>query len=118
LELPFKPEIKRQERVNARVRYIEGDMTEAERAAFNQNFTAVVADLSLQEKTEWLAGLNGVSISSDAFFPFRDSIDQASKRGVKYIVQTGGSLREDEVIAAADEYGMVMALSGIRLFHH
>ena len=59
-----------------------------------------------------------MSISSDAFFPFRDSIDQASKRGVKYIVQTGGSLREDEVVAAADEYGMVMALSGIRLFHH
>ena len=118
LELPFKPEIKRQERVNARVRYIEGDMTEAERAAFNENFTAAVPEISQQEKAEWLAGLDGVSISSDAFFPFRDSIDQASKRGVKYIVQAGGSLREDEVIAAADQYGMVMALSGIRLFHH
>jgi len=118
LALPFGPQIKRQERVNARVRYIEADMTAAERAAFNQNFTAPVPELSTQERKKWLAGLEGVSISSDAFFPFRDSIDQASKRGVKYIVQTGGSLREDEVIAAADEYGMVMALSGIRLFHH
>ena len=63
-------------------------------------------------------GLDGVCLSSDAFFPFRDSIDQASKRGVKYILQAGGSVREDEVIAAADQYGMVMALSGIRLFHH
>ena len=118
LELPFKAEIKRQERVNARVRYIESGMTEAERTAFNENFNSPVPDLSQQEKAEWLRGLTGVSISSDAFFPFRDSIDQASKRGVKYIVQTGGSLREDEVIAAADEYGMVMALSGVRLFHH
>ncbi len=118
LELPFKDEIKRQERVNARVRYIESDMTDAERAVFNQNFTSPPADLSAEEKAQWLTGLDGVCLSSDAFFPFRDSIDQASKRGVKYILQAGGSVREDEVIAAADGYGMVMALSGIRLFHH
>lgn len=118
LELPFKATVKRQERVNARVRYIESGMTKAEKAAFNENFTTVPPELTEQEKTEWVAKLDGVSISSDAFFPFRDSIDQASKRGVKYVVQTGGSLREDEVVAAADEYGMVMALSGVRLFHH
>ena len=118
LELPFKKEVKRQEKVNARVRYIESGMTKAEKAAFDENFTSVPTELTEKEKAEWVAKLEGVSISSDAFFPFRDSIDQASKRGVKYIVQTGGSLREDEVIAAADEYGMVMGLSGIRLFHH
>lgn len=118
LALPFKDSVKRQERVNARVRYIESDMTEAERAAFNANFTSVPVDLSADEKAQWLGGLKEVCLSSDAFFPFRDSIDQASKRGVKYLLQAGGSVREDEVISAADEYGMVMALSGIRLFHH
>ena len=118
LELPFKDSVKRQERVNARVRYIESDMTDAERAAFNENFTSPPADLSADEKAQWLAGLSDVCLSSDAFFPFRDSIDQASKRGVKYLLQAGGSVREDEVIAAADQYSMVMALSGIRLFHH
>jgi len=57
-------------------------------------------------------------VSSDAFFPFRDNIDQASKRGVHYVVQPGGSNRDEEVIAATDDYGMVMLFSGIRLFHH
>jgi phosphoribosylaminoimidazolecarboxamide formyltransferase/IMP cyclohydrolase len=118
LELPFKDSVKRQERVNARVRYIESDMTEAERAAFNQNFISNPVSLSTDEKAQWLGGLKNVCLSSDAFFPFRDSIDQASNRGVKYLLQAGGSVREDEVISAADEYDMVMALSGIRLFHH
>jgi len=59
-----------------------------------------------------------VSLSSDAFLPFRDNIDQASRHGVKFIVQPGGSARDDAVIAAANEYGMTMAFSGIRLFHH
>jgi len=65
-----------------------------------------------------LTKLAGVSLSSDAFFPFRDNIDQASKRGVHYVVQPGGSNRDEEVIAATDDYGMVMLFSGIRLFHH
>ena len=70
------------------------------------------------EKEEWLMKLAGVCLSSDAFFPFRDNIDQASKRGVQYVVQPGGSNRDEEVIASTDEYGMVMLFSGIRLFHH
>jgi phosphoribosylaminoimidazolecarboxamide formyltransferase/IMP cyclohydrolase len=74
--------------------------------------------LSVVEKEEWLSKLAGVSLSSDAFFPFRDNIDQASKRGVDYVVQPGGSNRDQDVIAATDEYGMVMLFSGIRLFHH
>ena len=62
--------------------------------------------------------ITGSVMASDAFFPFRDNIDQASKRGVDYVVQPGGSNRDKEVIAATDEYGMVMAFTGIRLFHH
>ena len=70
------------------------------------------------EKDEFLKGLDGVALASDAFFPFRDSLDVASTRGVKYVVAAGGSVADAEVIAAADEYKMVMAFSGLRLFHH
>ncbi len=118
LGLRFRPEVKAQERINARVRYIEGDMTGPERKAWLAGLESDPGDLTREEKADWLAGLDGVSLSSDAFFPFRDNIDQASKRGVRYIVVTGGSTRDEEVIAAADEYHMVMAFSGIRLFHH
>jgi len=118
LDLPFRPEVKRQERVNARVRYIEGDMTASERKEWLALFRFEPAELTAPEKAEWIATLRGVSVSSDAYFPFRDNIDQASKRGVQYIVQTGGSIRDDDVIAAANEYGMVMAMSDVRLFHH
>jgi phosphoribosylaminoimidazolecarboxamide formyltransferase/IMP cyclohydrolase len=71
-----------------------------------------------EEKKEWLRKMTGVSLSSDAFFPFRDNIDRASQSGVKYLVQPGGSIQDGDVVAAADGYGMVMAFSGIRLFHH
>ncbi|MCX7045842.1 MAG: phosphoribosylaminoimidazolecarboxamide formyltransferase [Candidatus Sumerlaeota bacterium] len=118
LGLKFKPEVKRQERINARVRYIEGDMTGPEKKAWLEGLASDPGPLTLEEKAEWMTKLKGVSLSSDAFFPFRDNIDQASRRGVKYIVATGGSTRDAEVIAAANEYGMVMAFSGVRLFHH
>jgi phosphoribosylaminoimidazolecarboxamide formyltransferase/IMP cyclohydrolase len=116
--LKFKASVKRQERVNARVRYIEGDMTEVERTAWEQQFEEVPAPLTQSEKEEFVAGLRGVSISSDAFFPFRDSIDHASKLGVQYLVQPGGSVQDKEVIAACDAYGMTMAFSNVRLFTH
>ena len=74
--------------------------------------------LTREEKREWLDKLSGVSLGSDAFFPFRDSIDRASRTGVKYVAEPGGSTRDDLVIDAADEYGMVMAFTGLRLFHH
>jgi phosphoribosylaminoimidazolecarboxamide formyltransferase/IMP cyclohydrolase/phosphoribosylaminoimidazolecarboxamide formyltransferase len=74
--------------------------------------------LTDREKRAWLDTRNGVSLSSDAFFPFRDSIDRAAESGVEYVLEPGGSTRDDLVIAAADEYGMVMAFSGVRLFHH
>jgi phosphoribosylaminoimidazolecarboxamide formyltransferase/IMP cyclohydrolase len=81
-------------------------------------FTAKPPRLAAGEKRSWLSGRQGVSLSSDAFFPFRDSIDRAAQSGVKYVLEPGGSTRDDLVIGAADEYGMVMAFSGLRLFHH
>ena len=74
--------------------------------------------LSVCEQNEFLSTLQGVSLASDAFFPFRDNIDQASKRGVRYVAQAGGSNNDESVINAADEYEMAMAFTGIRLFHH
>ena len=118
LNLPFQEQVRNVERINARILFIEGGMTEPEMLAWQSLFSRPVEALSPTEKGEWLSKLEGISLSSDAFFPFRDNIDQASKRGVDYVVQPGGSNRDKEVIAATDEYGMVMAFTGIRLFHH
>ena len=82
--------------------------------AFAQN----PQNLSSGEKEGWLAKLEGVSMGSDAFFPFRDNIDKANQIGTRYVAQPGGSLNDEEVIRACNEYGMVMALSKLRLFHH
>ena len=74
--------------------------------------------LTVAEKKEWIAQLSDVTVGSDAFFPFGDNVERARKSGVKYIVQPGGSIRDDQVIETADKYGMVMAFTGLRLFHH
>ena len=116
--LPFHEQVSNVERTNARILCIDGGMTAPELRAWKSQFSAPVEALPHEEKSIWLAKLKGVSLSSDAFFPFRDNIDQASKRGVNFIVQPGGSNRDEEVISASDEYEMVMAFSGIRLFHH
>ncbi len=87
-----------------------------------QNIEAVMDGMPLQlsykEKTDWLKEFDRVALSSDAFMPFRDTIDRAAQSGVKYVVQPGNSIRDTEVIEACDAYGMVMAVTGIRLFHH
>lgn len=116
--LPFKVGVKRQDRVNARVRYIEGDLTETERQCWLQNFDTIPEPLTEQEKTDFVKTLSDVSISSDAFFPFRDSIDHASKVGVQWVAQAGGSVADAEVIDACQQYGMTMAFTDVRLFHH
>eukprot|EP00933_Yihiella_yeosuensis_P036828 TRINITY_DN30644_c0_g1_i1.p1 TRINITY_DN30644_c0_g1~~TRINITY_DN30644_c0_g1_i1.p1 ORF type:complete len:613 (-),score=175.43 TRINITY_DN30644_c0_g1_i1:74-1912(-) len=116
--LAFKDGVKRQDRVNARVRYIEGDMEAAERTQWLKNFDAAPPELTAEEKSSFLKGLDGVAISSDAFFPFRDSIDHATRLGVKYVAQPGGSVADAEVIEACDTYGMAMAFTNLRLFHH
>ncbi len=116
--LPFHEQVSNVDRTNARILCIDGGMTAPELRAWKSKFSTPVEALPQEEKAAWLPKLKGVSLSSDAFFPFRDNIDQASKRGVNFIVQPGGSNRDEEVISAADEYEMVMAFSGIRLFHH
>ena len=116
--LLFLPSVKKQDRINARVRYIEGDLTPIERTQWLKNFASEPPELSETEKTKWLASLQDAAISSDAFFPFRDSLDHASRVGVKYVAQAGGSIADQEVISAANEYGMTMFFTGLRLFHH
>jgi len=97
---------------------VEGGFTEPERKQWETMLSEVPPPLTIEEKDEFLRTLQGVSLSSDAFFPFRDNIDQASKRGVKYIAQPGGSVQDAAVTEAADQYDMVMAHTELRLFHH
>jgi len=117
-QLKFLENIKRQERVNAIISYIEDDFTVIERNRWLQNFTEEPPVFSLEEKRQYLDNVTNVILASDAFFPFRDSIDKASKIGVKYVVQPGGSIGDDSVIQACNEYNMVMINTNIRLFHH
>ncbi len=118
LALPFRPGIRRPERDNAIDLFLRDDLTPAEEAHWRESFAEPPARLTAAEKRAWLERFGGVTLGSDAFFPFRDSIDRAARSGVAYVVQPGGSQRDDEVIAACDAYGMVMALTGTRLFHH
>lgn len=118
LGLQFKDEIKRQDAINWRLRYVEGDLTKQEEELFNSALASPAPEFSDEERKEWLSGLDGVGFVSDAFIPFRDNIDHAAKRGVSVVAHTGGSLRDELVTEAADEYGMVMIHTGIRLFHH
>jgi phosphoribosylaminoimidazolecarboxamide formyltransferase/IMP cyclohydrolase len=118
LGLPFKDSVKKQDRVNARVRYIEGDFTVQELEVWKEQFTKVPEPLTTAEKNDFLSTGTGVALSSDAFFPFRDSIDHASKYGVSFVAQPGGSVQDNNVAKTCDEYGMTMAITNIRLFHH
>jgi phosphoribosylaminoimidazolecarboxamide formyltransferase / IMP cyclohydrolase len=101
-----------------RVRYIEGDIEGAELAFWLQNFERPPNPLTPEEKDLFLRSLSGVCLSSDAFFPFRDSIDHAAKVGVQFVAQPGGSVADSEVVAACEEYGMQMVFTDLRLFHH
>ncbi len=119
LNLPFKKEIKRPDRDNVIDGYInknEEDVT-AE-GVWQKYFTTRPEPLTEEEAREYLATKDGVSLGSDAFFPFFDNIDRAKKSGVKYIAEPGGSVRDDLVIERADKYGMVVAFTKMRLFHH
>ena len=118
LGLQFKKGVKKQDRVNARVRYIEGDFTKVEYEQWKTLFEVVREPLTQAEKDEFIKTMHDVALVSDAFFPFRDNIDQASKYGVKYIAQPGGSIQDAGVTEAANSYGMAMVHTGLRLFHH
>jgi phosphoribosylaminoimidazolecarboxamide formyltransferase/IMP cyclohydrolase len=118
LGLKFKSGLTRSERNNAIDKYLLEDIIDVEQKSWEMAFEEVPTRLTAQEKRDWLDSLQGVSLSSDAMFPFRDSLDRAARSGVKYVVQAGSSIRDDELIQAANEYGMVMAFSRLRLFHH
>jgi phosphoribosylaminoimidazolecarboxamide formyltransferase/IMP cyclohydrolase len=118
LGLKFKQGVGRQDRINFRVRYIEGDLLPAEVEALKEALDQPFEPLTDAEKAGWMRELTGVSLTSDAFFPFRDNIDHAAKHGVKFIAQPGGSVRDDDVTEACRHYGMAMVHTGVRLFHH
>jgi phosphoribosylaminoimidazolecarboxamide formyltransferase/IMP cyclohydrolase len=118
LSLPFKPDIKRPDRDNAIDQFLQPDITEAEKSNWDKVFLESPRQLTVEERRAWLDGMSDIVLGSDAFFPFRDSIDRAAKSGVKYVLQPGGSNRDEDVIATCDEYGMTMVFSGVRLFHH
>jgi len=118
LEATFKDGLSRAEMNNAIDQYLLERPTPLEERAWKEAFAPAPKPLSAKERRDWIDKLTGVSLASDAFFPFRDSIDRAAQSGVKYILQPGGSDRDDLVIQACDEHGMVMAMSGLRLFHH
>ena len=119
LELPFIPKLGRPERDNAIDIYL-GDFPEdvLDEGRWQAFFTERPAPFTRDEKREYLSGITGVSLGSDAFFPFGDNVERARKSGVSYIAQPGGSVRDDNVIEACDRLGIAMAFTGMRLFHH
>jgi phosphoribosylaminoimidazolecarboxamide formyltransferase/IMP cyclohydrolase len=119
LALPFRADIKRPARDNAIDVYISDDDQDVlADGLWEQTFTVKPERLTKEEKLAWIAGMTDVALGSDAFFPFGDNIDRANRSGVKYVVEPGGSIRDDNVIESANKYGMVMCFNGIRLFHH
>ena len=119
MNLPFVEGIRRADRDNTIDVYISDDYDDVLReGTWQQFFTTRPEPLSREEKKEWIARNTGVALGSDAFFPFGDNIERAHKSGVQYIAQAGGSVRDDHVIATCDKYGITMAFTGVRLFHH
>lgn len=119
MELPFKEDIRRPDRDNAIDVYMSEDHEDVTgEGNWQKFFTHRPELLTREEKKEWLSQMDGVALGSDAFFPFSDNIDRAYRSGVKYIAQPGGSVRDDIVIEACNNYNMVMYFSGMRLFHH
>ena len=119
LDLPFRPDLSRPDRDNVIDGYInknEEDVT-AE-GVWQRYFTERPEPLTNEEARAYLDGITGVALGSDAFFPFGDNIERAKRSGVTYIAEPGGSVRDDVVIETADKYGMVIAFTGMRLFHH
>ena len=119
LNLPFKPDVRRPDRDNAIDVYISDEYMDLLGGDdWKRVFTEKPPVFTKEEKQAWLAKVKGVSLGSDAFFPFGDNIERAHKSGVEFVAQSGGSIRDDNVIATCDKYNMAMAFVGIRLFHH
>ena len=118
LGLGFRSGVRRQERVNWRVRYIEGDLTPGEQAEFDRVVDGQPEPLAEDDRARWVADVDGVALASDGFIPFRDNIDHAARHGVSCIAQPGGSTRDAEIAEACREHGIAMVHTGLRLFHH
>ena len=119
LALPFLDGIRRPDRDNAIDVYLSDEWEDLlAEGAWQGVFKERPQPLTAEEKKAWIARLAGVTCGSDAFFPFGDNVERARKSGVQYIVQPGGSIRDDHVIETADKYGMTMCFTGMRLFHH
>ncbi|MEG0839035.1 MAG: phosphoribosylaminoimidazolecarboxamide formyltransferase [Hydrogenoanaerobacterium sp.] len=119
LSLPFKADIRRPDRDNTIDVYLSDDYEDVlADGAWQQFFTEKPMVLTRDEKAEWLKTASGVSLGSDAFFPFGDNIERAHRSGVQYIAQPGGSIRDDNVIEVCNKYKIAMAFTGVRLFHH
>ena len=119
MNLPFKKGIRRADRDNTINIYISDEYEDVlQDGVWQQFFTECPEPLTREERKEWIAKNTGVALGSDAFFPFGDNIERAHKSGVEYIAQAGGSIRDDHVIDTCDKYNIVMAFTGVRLFHH
>ena len=119
MNLPFKEKIRRADRDNTINVYISDEWEDVlQDGVWEQFFTEKPEPLTREEKKAWIAQNTGVCLGSDAFFPFGDNIERAHKSGVEYIAQAGGSIRDDNVIETCDKYGIAMAFTHVRLFHH
>ena len=119
LNLPFKADIRRADRDNTIDVYISDDYEDViGEGEWQKYFTEQPAVFTREERKEWLKKNTGVSLGSDAFFPFGDNVERAHRSGVEYIAQPGGSIRDDNVIETCNKYGIVMSFTGLRLFHH
>lgn len=119
MNLPFKADIRRADRDNTIDVYISDEYEDVLRdGTWQQFFTEKPEVFTMEEKKAWIAQNTKVALGSDAFFPFGDNIERAHKSGVEYIAQAGGSIRDDNVIETCDKYGIAMAFTGVRLFHH
>ena len=119
LALPFRADVRRPDRDNAIDIYISDEYEDVlAEGEWQKVFTSRPEVLTAEAKKAWIATQSGVTVGSDAFFPFGDNVERARKSGVKYIAQPGGSIRDDNVIETANKHGMVMCFTGMRLFHH
>ena len=119
LNLPFKEGLTRTDKDNVIDGYInQNEEDVCEEGIWQNYFTTRPEPLTAEEKKEYLSKITGVSLGSDAFFPFSDNIERGRRSGVSYVAEPGGSIRDDAVIDCCDKYNMVMAFTGMRLFHH
>jgi AICAR transformylase/IMP cyclohydrolase PurH len=116
--LRFLDEVRRQERINWQIRYIEDDLDPAEQWRFRAALHHGPPMFGAEEKADWLSALDGVSLASDGYIPFRDNVDHAARHGVRYIAEPGGSTRNEEVDTACAQHGIVLVTTGVRLFRH